>query len=666
MVVFVNFWILYSLYLIRASWLQVTHFPMGLFVPFMLLALFANPALKALRRGRGLSRSEILVVAAMGLTGAMAPGFSLMTTLLGTISVPYYMATPENQWSAFFHLHMPDWIAPSNRGGAMRMLFEGLPTRDTPIPLGAWAGPLTWWMALVGAFAFASMCLMVILRRQWVEYERLVYPLAQVAADMAGDERDGRSLPGFMRARAFKFGFGAATLVMTWNMMSHFAPGFPEIPLGIPSRWTTFFKGFPPLHTTINFYTIGFAYLANLDVLFSIWFFHFMAMWEVFVFGRLGVGRISGGAAVSWQSIGALCALVAWGLWTARKHLRQVLRGAIHPSGDDAQEILSYRTAACGAALSLIFIVAWFYNAGMGMLLSAVLVLFFFITYLGIARVVAQSGLLYVSSPMFPQTAILRSVGPAAIPGRAMTALAFSFALRNDGRGLFMPALAHVAKIGDLIGGGPAPARLRRGAGPWRRRGDLRRSDALLGIYDRRVQFRQYRAAAADGSHLQLVRGDDVQPGTGEAGGVRVFRRRLRRDARADVPALPPALVAAASAGSGRDLVGNDGTLGTLGFSGLGGKGHRTEGGRRFSVPAIHSFFHGVDGRIRAERGGFVRAGRHVFRRGGTRGACVLGERPFVRSLNHLLNNLSQTPDTEICLHHYSFPGLLLLPSPSN
>ena len=275
MVVFVNFWILYSLYLIRASWLQVTHFPMGLFVPFMLLALFVNPALRALRRGRGLSRSEILVVAAMGLTGAVVPGFSLMTTLLGTISVPYYLATPENQWSAFFHIHMPDWIAPSNRGGTMRMLFEGLPSEDAPIPLGAWAGPLSWWMALVGAFAFASMCLMVILRRQWVEYERLVYPLAQVAADMAGDAREGGLFPGFMRTRAFKFGFAAATLVMTWNMMSHFAPGFPEIPLGIPSRWTTFFKGFPPLHTTINFYTIGFAYLANLDVLFSIWFFHF-------------------------------------------------------------------------------------------------------------------------------------------------------------------------------------------------------------------------------------------------------------------------------------------------------------------------------------------------------------------------------------------------------
>lgn len=453
MVVFVNFWILYSLYLIRASWLQVTHFPMGLFVPFMLLALFVNPALRALRHGWGLSRSEILVVVAMGLTGAMIPGFSLMTTLLGTISVPYYLATPENQWSAFFHIHMPDWIAPSNRGGTMRMLFEGLPSKDAPIPVGAWAGPLSWWMALVGAFAFASMCMMVILRRQWVEYERLVYPLAQVAADMAGDAREGGLFPGFMRTRAFKFGFGAATLVMTWNMMSHFAPGFPEIPLGIPSRWTTFFKGFPPLHTTINFYTIGFAYLANLDVLFSIWFFHFMAMWEVFAFGRLGVGGISGGAAVSWQSIGALCTLVVWGLWTARKHLRQVLRGALRPSGDDADEILSYRTAVSGAALSLVFIIAWFYNSGMGLLLSTVLVLLFFITYLGIARVVAQSGLLYVSSPMFPQTAILRTVGPAAIPGRAMTALAFSFALRNDGRGLFMPALAHVAKIGDLIGG---------------------------------------------------------------------------------------------------------------------------------------------------------------------------------------------------------------------
>ncbi len=452
-VVFVNFWILYSLYLIRASWLQVTHFPMGLFVPLMLLALLVNPALRAIRQGRGLSRSEILVVAAMGLTGAVVPGFSLMTTLLGTISVPYYLATPENQWGAFFHLHMPDWIAPSNRGGTMRMLFEGLPSRDAPIPWGAWAGPLSWWMALVGALAFASMCLMVILRRQWVEYERLVYPLAQVVADMAGDARDGGSFPGFMRTRAFKFGFGAATLVMTWNMMSHFAPGFPEIPLGIPSRWTTFFKGFPALHTTINFYTIGFAYLANLDVLFSIWFFHFMAMWEVFILGRLGVGGISGRAAVSWQSFGALCALVGWGLWTARKHLRQVIREALHPSRQDAEEILSYRTAAAGVVLSLIFIVAWFHSSGMGLLLSAVLVLLFFVTYVGVARVVAQSGLLYVSSPMFPQSAILNAVGPAEIPGQQMTALAFSFALRNDGRGLFMPSMAHVVKIGDLIGG---------------------------------------------------------------------------------------------------------------------------------------------------------------------------------------------------------------------
>ena len=70
-VVFVNFWIPYSLFLIQSSWLQVTHFPMGLFVPFMLLALLVNPILKAVRKGLGLSRSEVLVVAAMGLPAAV-------------------------------------------------------------------------------------------------------------------------------------------------------------------------------------------------------------------------------------------------------------------------------------------------------------------------------------------------------------------------------------------------------------------------------------------------------------------------------------------------------------------------------------------------------------------------------------------------------------------
>jgi len=39
--------------------------------------------------------------------------FLLPSTLLGTISIPYYLATPENQWSTFFHIHIPDWIAPN-------------------------------------------------------------------------------------------------------------------------------------------------------------------------------------------------------------------------------------------------------------------------------------------------------------------------------------------------------------------------------------------------------------------------------------------------------------------------------------------------------------------------------------------------------------------------
>ncbi|MDP6775635.1 MAG: hypothetical protein QGI83_02600, partial [Candidatus Latescibacteria bacterium] len=175
---------------------------------------------------------------------------------------------------------------------------------------------------------------------------------------------------------------------------------------------------------------------------------------QVYFYRRFAIGAISGGAAVSWQSYGALCTLVGWGIWTARRHLRGVIQKAWDPSAPvkDSDEILSYRTAVLGAVLGLVFILAWFEAAGMGGWLAVGLVVSSFVVYLGIARVVSQSGLLYVSSPLYPQNVILQGLGPAAIPASSMTALAFSCALRNDSRGLFMPSLAHVVKIGDLIG----------------------------------------------------------------------------------------------------------------------------------------------------------------------------------------------------------------------
>ena len=47
---------------------------------------------------------------AIGLVGAAVPAYGLVSYFLGMISIPYYLATPENQWGNYFHQYLPDWL----------------------------------------------------------------------------------------------------------------------------------------------------------------------------------------------------------------------------------------------------------------------------------------------------------------------------------------------------------------------------------------------------------------------------------------------------------------------------------------------------------------------------------------------------------------------------
>ena len=61
----------------------------------------------------------------------------------------------------------------------MTWFYEGLPSGQT-IPWSAWVSPLFWWMSFIGALLVVCFCTVVVLRRQWIDRERIVFPLAQV------------------------------------------------------------------------------------------------------------------------------------------------------------------------------------------------------------------------------------------------------------------------------------------------------------------------------------------------------------------------------------------------------------------------------------------------------------------------------------------------------
>ena len=446
----------YSEYVLNATSTNYSHFPIFTFLTFMVLVLAVAPLVRAVRPGWEFSRSELFVILVMLMVAGMIPSNGLTGFLLVILASPYYFADAENRWGEFLHTHIPNWMVPKEMW-AMKWFFEGLPEGQS-IPWTVWLVPLFWWLTLLAAITFATLALMVILRRQWSVNERLVYPLVTVPVALT---RQGSDSPGpaLLRNRLFWLGAAVSFSVLAWNMLSYLSPTIPQIPL--KNRWFAVARGFPALEWRLNFLVVGFAYFANVDVLLSIWFFRVIYILQAGISDRLGLATGSRGdewswaGLIGWQSFGALTAVVVWGLWVARNHLKNVLRKAFRgaPDVDDSEEIMGYRTAVWGLVLSVGLIVAWLLKAGMELKLIVGCLAGFFILYLGLARIVAESGLVYVQGPMSAQVFATSLFGSAGLSQAGMTALGFSYTTISQGKGLFAPGLGQIAKMGEFVRG---------------------------------------------------------------------------------------------------------------------------------------------------------------------------------------------------------------------
>lgn len=444
-------WNTYVEYIAHTARMNITHFPIALFAPYVVLTL-GNAIARRWQAPWTLTSTEVWAILAMGLVGAAVPAFGLTSYFLGMISIPYYLATPENQWGSYFHQYLPNWLIPSNEGGAMQWLFEGLPSRDMPIPWGVWFVPLFGWMTFIAAIVVGCICLAVILRKQWAEHERLAYPILHPAGDLA--EAEDR-VP-LLKNKFFLFGAAIPFLILSWNIISYFSPGFPVISLG--PGWMPMGVYFPRIHVRFNFYTVGFAYFANLDVLFSIWVFYLFYCVQAMFYRRVGINLSNKGSAAdattSLQAGGAFVAMVLFGLWMARFHIRDVFVKAFRGDRriDDSDEMLSYRVCAFGLLLSLIFLIFWFQAVGISWAVAIVLTLGIFITYLGTARVIAETGVIYFSMPMTPNGLLPFIFGPKSFDASTLTALRLVDSVRSQSKAMFMPPLVHAARIADMAG----------------------------------------------------------------------------------------------------------------------------------------------------------------------------------------------------------------------
>ena len=453
-VVWINLWISYAEYVVHASRMNISHYPVAMFISYFILAA-SVPLARKCSRYLDLTSGDMAIVLAMGMVGAMVPTSGLMGFFLGIIATPFYFATPENRWTEFFHPHIPAWLAPRDYGNALTWFFDGPPGGPVDIPWTVWATPVFWWLILIGAVVYASAAIAAILRKPWSEHERLVYPLISVSQGLieVGDSNKSRF---FWHDRLFWIGLALPLTLLSWNYLVFLFPILPFVNLN--GRWLAVARGFPSFRTRVNFFTLGFAYLANLEVLLSIWIFYLITSAEVFGLNRVGF-RITGtedswcsiDAASGWQSFGALTAMVLWGLYVARGHLKEVWQGAVNKRKPQGNELLTYRGSVVGLGLCVLIILLWLRAAGMSSGFAALLLFGTFIVTVGVARIVSESGLIYVRAPMTPQVFSIYAIGPGNLSSQSLTTSAFTYAFFSQGKGLFMGPMMHAAKLAEQV-----------------------------------------------------------------------------------------------------------------------------------------------------------------------------------------------------------------------
>ena len=450
-VIAVNLLAPFSEWIVRSTLLTTNYFPLGLAALFIFVVVVLNPVLKTVKLEGGLTGDELGVVYTMLLAAVSVPTYGVTGYVISVSASPFYFATTENGWGEFIHDYVPLWAVPGG-GRAVAWFFEGLPPGAT-IPWGVWIMPLFWWGSVIVATLTLCTCLIAVFRKQWVDKERLNFPLVDVPLAMMDGAEDGRILPKFMRSRLFWIGFAIAAGKIAWNVPGYFFEGWPSIPairLSIPGG-----QVWPGISTNFSLPLVGITYFVNVDVIFSVWFFNLFNMAEVALFNRTGftigtseVYSVSP-AALAWQGFGAFAAIVLGGVWVAREHLRGVWRTALGKGNgvSDHDEIMGYRTALIGIALCVVYILFWLTRIGIhpGV---ALLLLFAVITlYLGLTRIVIEGGLVFVRGPLVPQAYAMHLIGPADLTGSTMTGLGLSYGWACDPIATFMPFGANAARV---------------------------------------------------------------------------------------------------------------------------------------------------------------------------------------------------------------------------
>lgn len=427
-----------------------TSIPVGAFCAF-LLVVSLNQLLRRYSLPT-LNRSELITIYAMLTTSTVISSSGGLHFLIPTLVAGFWFASPENKWAQLFHRYVPAWFIPEGRS-AIENFYLG----DSPVPIHSWLRPMLIWSGFLFVLVFATLCINLIFRKQWIDRERLTFPTVFLPVEMTKE--------GFFQNRLFWIGFAIPFLLVSLNTLSFNFPTIPRIdvrPRDISPYFTT-----PPFnaigYTPISFYpfVIGIGYLISLEVLFSSWFFFFLTRVQRILGSAWGIGQQGGPVAefpfLGHQGAGAFIAIAIVSIWLARRHLKDVFLTAIGKARADEGEPFSYKFAFWGLMGSLAFIILFCNIAGMRLIVAIPLVLIALAYMMSATRMRAEAGNAWLFGPdVDPNTLMTSTIGTKIYLPQDLTIMSYMRVFTSyDLRCLSMPHQLDALKMAELTGTSP-------------------------------------------------------------------------------------------------------------------------------------------------------------------------------------------------------------------
>jgi len=342
--------------------------PVPAVVCLIVLVAFMPLALRLFKAK--LENNELLVIF-MFLVIAIPPvTFGVVEMLIPWMGSPTYFHNPQNNLMQLADA-LPDWSYPHDTE-VIRQMYEG--SDGEPVPWRAWAYPLGIWTMFMSLLFFTGMCVVSLFRKQWVERERMRFPLLFIPISIVQKEAPG-SKTSFFRNPLVWIAFAIVIIHHVLNVLHAYNPAV--MALGDRFAIGRIFTEYPWTHFRgLSFFQrpqiIGLAYFVGLDILFSGWFFFLLGPAIAMLTDIFGLQATPGFPFVQQQGTGAYLALAVILFWTGRQHIGNIIRKTLYndPGIDDSDEHMPYRWALLGAIAGFMALIAWTHVMGLSIAIS--------------------------------------------------------------------------------------------------------------------------------------------------------------------------------------------------------------------------------------------------------------------------------------------------------